>query len=102
LALQETSILEIPMPNGTLETFKVFEFPIMHPDLSKKFPNIRAYAGIGLDKPSLKIRFDLTPTGFHGIITSDENNTIFIDPYSKNNNEQCISYNSKDYQKDFG
>lgn len=101
LAFQETRLLNIPMPDGDLQRFQVFEFPIMHPDLSKKFPNIKAYTGIGLDNTSLKIRFDLTPSGFHGIITSDENNTIFIDPYSKNNNEQYISYNSKDYQKDF-
>lgn len=100
LALQESTILEIPMPDGNFERFKVYEFPIMHPDLSRKFPNIKAYAGIGLDDPSAKIRFDISSSGFHGIITSGENSEVFIDPYAKNK-DIYISYKARDYRKEF-
>ncbi len=98
-ASNSKTILQIPMPNGTMERFQIQEAPIMHPGLAKKYPMLRAYAGVGLDDPSATIRFDVTPAGFHGMISSGQHGGVFIDPYAEKDTQHYISYYKKDFNK---
>ena len=50
----------------------------MHPDLAKKFPNIQAYEGIGIDDPTATIRFEVTPNGIAAMIWSAKRGTQVI------------------------
>lgn len=92
-------VISLPLPNGKFSRFKFVESPIMEEGLRVKFPEIKTYLGQGIDKPSAITRFDFTPKGFHAMIL-DENGSIFIDPYSKNDTENYISYNKSDLQRD--
>ncbi len=56
------------------------------PSWARKYPEIRTYAGYGLDDPSATIRFDLVPQGFHALILS-ENGTIYIDPFQRGDDD---------------
>ncbi len=64
------SSLDVPMPDGSFQTFNFEYAPVMHPDLAAKFPEIRSYAGVGANNPLDKIYFDFSPLGFHAIILS--------------------------------
>ncbi len=88
--------LTLPRPDGTTETFAVTEAPVMHEDLARRYPDIRTYAGQGLDRPSSAIYFDVTPQGFHAMVLSPEG-TYFIDPYFRNNRQYYVCYFKKDY-----
>ncbi len=88
--------LSIPLPDGSFERFYIFESPVMAPELSAKYPEIRTFIGKGIDNISSSGRFDITPAGFHAMIFTS-NGTIFIDPYSRGNNEYYISYYKRDY-----
>ena len=88
--------LDIPMPDGSLQQFAVFESPTMEAELAKKFPEIKTYGGYSLSDKATTIRFDFTPKGFHGMILSPEG-TVFIDPYSSGSTEYYISYDKKDF-----
>lgn len=75
-------IVNIPMADGSIESFRIVESPVMSPALQAKHPNIRSYAGRGVNDPTLAIRFNFTPLGFHAIIISPAKNTVYINPVS--------------------
>ncbi|SDG79135.1 zinc-dependent metalloprotease [Winogradskyella thalassocola] len=77
------TILSFPNSEGELTTFKVFEASMMESELQDQFPNMRTYAGQGIDNPTEIIRFSITSKGFHAIILGASNGTEFIDPFSK-------------------
>jgi len=97
---QEAVVFLLPMPNGEMERFQIFDAPIMEPGLAAKFPMIHSYAGIGLDDPTASVRFDVTQFGFHGMVISARHSSVYIDPYSKSDTEHYISYYKKDFEKE--
>jgi hypothetical protein len=91
----QAPILELPMPDGRVARFRVWESSIQAPALQARFPNIRTFAGQGIDDRYATIRFDLTETGFHAQVLT-VNGTFYIDPYAVGNKDQYISYFRKD------
>ncbi len=89
-------VISLPMPNGTFSRFYIVNSPVMEIELAVKYPDIQTYAGQGIDDPTATVRFDLTPAGFHAMILS-ANGNVFIDPYSKGNIDNYISYYKKDF-----
>jgi len=88
--------IQVPMPDGNFSTFRIVESPVMADELANNFPEIKTYLGQGVTDPGSRIRFDLTPQGFHAIIFT-VNGTVYIDPYSHGDNRYYISYFKKDY-----
>ena len=89
-------LLSLPLPDNSFTTFKIVESPVMAEELSAKYPQIKTYLGQGIDDRTARVRFDITPAGFHAIIFS-VNGTVYIDPYSKGETRYYISYFKKDY-----
>ena len=79
-AARSTAVIEIPDAAGKMERFRIVEAPVMEPGLAARYPEIKTYAGQGIDDPTAKIRFDMTPEGFHGMILSAVNKTAYINP----------------------
>ena len=92
---QSSKIILLPMPDGSMQQFRVVESPVMEKALADKFPLIKTYLGKGIDDPAATVRFDWTPLGFHALIIKPEG-FVFIEPYNRDNAHQYISY----YQKD--
>ncbi|MBU3714269.1 MAG: hypothetical protein FGM46_04900, partial [Ferruginibacter sp.] len=97
----QSPILVLPMPDGSNASFRVWQTSIQEPGLEEKFPEIKTYAGQGIDDPYATIRFDITPFGFHAQILS-VNGTCYIDPYARGNNQYHISYSRLDNQRQTG
>ncbi|MEM7028933.1 MAG: reprolysin-like metallopeptidase [Chloroflexota bacterium] len=89
-------ILPLPLPDGTMQDFRIEAFNLMEPALAAKFPEITTYRGWGIDDPTATIRLDRTPAGFHGLILS-ATGSIYIDPYSTRDLTHYISYYRSDY-----
>ena len=51
--------IEFPNSKGEFQRFSVFEASVMHPDLQAKYPNIKSYAGKGIDDPTATIRLSI-------------------------------------------
>ncbi|MFN3694427.1 MAG: reprolysin-like metallopeptidase, partial [Ignavibacterium sp.] len=96
---QETAEIELPMPDGVMQKFAFVESPVMSPELAAKFPEIKTYLAKGITDPYAVCRFDYTLQGFHAMILSP-NGRVFIDPYSKGDIDNYISYYSRDYVKE--
>ena len=88
-------LLQIPLPNGDLAAFQVASTHDMHPDLAKKYPEIRSFLGYAVENPSDKIRFTFSPSGFHAIFTW-KGEEVYIDPYSEDNANLSMVYYTKD------
>ena len=97
---QEPVIFYLPMPTGDMERFQIFDAPIMEPGIAAKYPMIHSYAGVGIDDPTASLRFDVTQFGFHGMVISARHSSVFIDPFSKSDNEHYISYYKSDFEKE--
>ncbi len=76
-------ILEFPNAYGKFEKFKVYESPIMHPNLAAKFPMIKTYAAQGIDDPTATMRFSITQFGLNTMTISGKHSSHYIDPYTK-------------------
>ncbi len=87
--------LPLPLPDGTIVEFELVDSPIVAEALSLKYPSIRTLQGHQVGNPANKGRFDITPHGFHAMIRYD-NETVFIDPQVRNNDQRYISYYKKD------
>ena len=88
--------LVLPMPNGQMHQFSIVESSLMPNNLAVKFPNIKSYVGQGLDDKTATLRMSVDHNGFHAMIIS-ASGTVYIDPYSLNDTEYCISYYKKDF-----
>lgn len=85
-------VLTLPLPDGTFERFLMKESPTIDASLSKAFPEIRTYAGQGLDDRSVTARIGWTSAGFSGLILAGERGSIYIDPYGAGTLDVYVAY----------
>ncbi len=90
------TLLEVPLADGSMVQFQVYEAPMMEQELADKYPDIKTYVGIGKDDPLMRIRFDVTSKGFHAMIRTNDN-WVFIDPYASDDDKHYVCYYKKDY-----
>lgn len=75
----ESLIVELPMPDGELQSFVVVESPIMEPGLAAAFPAMKTYRLEGIDDAGASGRADLTTRGFRAMLRTARG-ILFIDP----------------------
>ena len=76
-------VVSFPISNGTFESFRIMEAPVLHPDLAARYPGIKSYVGKGINNPSSIVRFSLSnEKGLSSMIISGTRNTEFIAPYT--------------------
>ncbi len=88
------TVLTLPMPDGTLQRFDVVESPILAPGLAERYPEIHTYRALGIDDPRITGRLDITPQGFHAMLSSPSG-AVFIDP--ERGSDYYRSYRKRDY-----
>jgi len=71
--------IELPLPNGDMQSFSIVESPIVEPGLAAKFPDNKSYKLQGIDDPTASGRADIGSKGFHAVIIS-ASGRFFIDP----------------------
>ncbi len=84
-------IFNVPMPDGTIQEFRLIKSPVMAEGLAKKYPQITTYAGQSIRDFTATIRCDVTQFGFHAMIIAS-NYTVFIDPVDRFTPTEYISY----------
>ena len=82
LLKKSSTIIEFPNSDGEFERFSIFEASVMHEDLQAKYPNIRSYAGKGIDDPTATIRFSISQLGIKTMKVSAGKSAVFIEPYT--------------------
>lgn len=78
----ESSVLiDLPLPDGTFSTFKVWQKSVLPPALAAKYPAIKTFTAVAANNQAVTAKLDFTAFGFHAMIFDGEH-TAFIDPYN--------------------
>jgi len=93
-AKNSTTVVSLPLPDGSSQRFRVVEVPVMHPDLAARYPMIKTYAAQGIDNPAATARLDVTPAGFHAMI-SDAGRTVYIDPTANGDVQHYVVFDKQ-------
>ena len=88
-------VISLPDPTGGFQRFSIVESPVMEPGLAAKHPEIKTYAGRGIDDPSANLRMDITPLGLHASVRST-GGSWYIDPGYHLDDSAYISYFARD------
>ena len=89
-------ILTFPDQTGKSQRFLVQEASVFASSLQAQYPEIRSFAGKGIDNPRALIRFSLSPQkGLNAMILSDRK-TVFIEPYTQDLGTYITFINSKE------
>ena len=87
------TIISLPNSNGQIERFRVFESSNFTPELQALYPQIRAYAGNGIDDANAQIRFSISPSGIQTMVFRTDKTNEFMEPYSTDG-KVCAVFNS--------
>jgi len=94
----QAQIIELPQPDGTYRTFKVWQCRMMEKGLAEGYPGIKTFTAVALDNAWVTAKLDFTLRGFHAMIF-DGGNTSFIDPYSnKDDNYYIVHYKKNEFR----
>ncbi|MDR2235842.1 MAG: M12 family metallo-peptidase [Chryseobacterium sp.] len=101
LAPGEKSEIIITFPNseGKMENFKVREQSNFDPQLAAKYPDIKSYAGEGLDDPNSTVYFSVSPLGLSSMEIYGDRSAVFIEPYTKDLSTYVV-YRKSDKKED--
>ena len=66
-ALGKTVTMDVPMPDGTTQSFRIEDSPVLAPHLAAAFPTWRTFQGYGVDDPMATARFDWLSLDFMAI-----------------------------------
>ena len=77
-----------------LQRFAVVETVVGEPGFEARHPEIRTYAGQGVDDPRLSIAMDLTPMGFHASVRNPSGGASwYVDPaFDRRGESRHLSY----------
>lgn len=93
---KSSKTISFPDENGDLVPFVVQEAPVLSPELSKKYPQIKSYVGRGLKNNKDRVRFSVSQKGIQSMIVyGGDKNATYMQKVSGSDNEYVV-YNRKD------
>jgi len=95
-ARERALLLDLPMADGSMRTFKVVESPVMAPELAAKFPAIHTYSGIATDGSGVIVRLGVGYNGFHAFIFGDQLGIQSVRPYAEGQQTVYMAYKISD------
>ncbi len=86
----------LPMSDGTMETFKVWESSVMHPDLAARYPMLKTYAAMGIDDPTHTARLGVGLSGFHSVMLGENGGSVTV-PFATHQTQFYINYSHTNF-----
>ncbi len=90
-AKQNPLIVSLPHPGGGFERFALSDSPVMEAGLAAKHPEIKTYAGQGLDDAKATLRMSVSPLGVHVSVLSPKG-SWYVEPYYHLDDSLYASY----------
>lgn len=89
--------IQVPTPEGTFRTFKIWKNNTMSAGLAAKYPEIQTFDGYEVGSPHVTGKFGFNPFGFSAQI-HDAKGTYYVDPYSNAQDGYYMTF----YKRDLG
>ncbi len=89
-------LLSVPLPDGTMIELTMESSTMMENALADQHPELMTFEAIALSDPRIKGTLDMTPKGFHGMISTPEG-LVYIDPRGEASDRYYVSYYHDDY-----
>lgn len=89
----ETKIY-LPGLNGKIESFRIYEAPVLAPELAARFPEIKSYMGVSLDNSGAILRMSVSPNGVQTMISYIDSPSLFMQPVN-HGSSQYILYDKR-------
>ncbi len=93
--ISQPQLIDLPMPDGTIKQFRVWETTMMPEKLAARYPELRTFTGEAVADVHITAKLDMTIYGFHAMIF-DGANTSFVDPYNKFHDGTYIAHYKRD------
>lgn len=90
-------IISLPLPDGTIESFRVSQNQIISGSLQLEYPSIKSFTGRGLKNKNHKVFLDFSHRGLNAMIYRGSS-IIYIDRDYNNRPLSYLSYFRKDAQ----
>lgn len=84
------TLIAFPNAEGKFESFRVFEFSNMEPELAARYPDIKSYAGQSAQDPAVTIRFSLSPLGFQSMVLYGDRSAVFTERYTRDGQTYAV------------
>ncbi len=91
----EGELIKLPNLKGEESNFIIKEESNFTPALAKKFPQIKAYSAYGIDDPTARAKISIGTDGFHAVVYSKKQKTLYIDPYTKDSQTLIVHKKSR-------
>src|SRR5262249_45258231 len=86
-----TSVITIPMPDGTFSRFRIERSPVLEPALAARVTEFQSFRGQGIDDPAHTARFDWGPGGFRATVLLPQE-IVDVAPLTASGNDRYISF----------
>ncbi|MDP2008034.1 MAG: M12 family metallo-peptidase [Rubrivivax sp.] len=90
-ARQNPLVFVLPDPAGGFQRFAVVDSPIMEPGLAARHPDVKTYAGRGIDDPTATLRMSVTPLGLQASVRA-ASGAWYVEPYYERDQSLYASY----------
>ncbi|WP_264559869.1 zinc-dependent metalloprotease [Flavobacterium sp. N2270] len=88
-------IISLPNAEGVLERFEVFEASNFDADLQAQFPEIRSFAGNGIDDKFARLRMSIDPKGITTMVHRADKGSEYMEPYSQDGSIHVVYKGSR-------
>ena len=91
---KDTVFIDLPLPDGSWESFRISQIQVMAPVLAAKYPNIKTYSGNSTIYPADQVRLEINSSQIRIMIFSTRG-TILIEPFCPDNHTRMMSFYKK-------
>ncbi|WP_024771323.1 GEVED domain-containing protein [Aquimarina macrocephali] len=88
---QSNVIITLPTERGEFKEYRVKESSVLHPDLAKKFPDIKSYVGTSVSGEGGVVHFSLGYNNFRAMIMKPDATITNIKPSTSNSKTYVVT-----------
>jgi Metallo-peptidase family M12B Reprolysin-like/Cadherin-like/Secretion system C-terminal sorting domain len=89
------TMIDIPLPDGTMEPFRIWNIHTLEAALYKKYPEIRTFSGCSVRQPGMTLRGTITVRGLSLMLLLPDMGAAYVEPIDPTQPDLCMAYDRK-------